>query len=86
MNQLELANISILKDKNMITKEIERIEKPFNEKFNQTLMKDYKEDSNFDEVLDRIIEILGISLSDEDRNYITCIDVSYPETWEVDIV
>lgn len=52
----------------------------------QTLMKDYKENSNFDKVLDHIIEILGISLSDEDRSYITCIDVSFPETWKVQIV
>lgn len=52
----------------------------------QTLMKDYKENSDFDEVLDHIIKILGISLIDEDRSYIACIDVSYPETWEVQII
>ena len=49
----------------------------------QTLMKDFKENSDFDEVLDHIAKILDISFSDEDRSYITCIDVSYPETWEV---
>lgn len=52
----------------------------------QTLMKDYKDNSDFDEVLDYITKILGISLSDEDRSYIACIDVSYPETWEVIII
>lgn len=52
----------------------------------QTLMKDYKNNSDFDEVLDHITEILNISLSDEDRSYIACIDVSYPETWEVQII
>lgn len=52
----------------------------------QTLMKDYEENSDFDEVLDNIIKILGISLIDEDRSYIACIDVSYPETWEVQIL
>lgn len=52
----------------------------------QTLTKDYEEDSDFDEVLDRIIKMLGISLSNEDRSYIACIDVSYPETWEVQIL
>ena len=52
----------------------------------QTLIKDYKENSDFDEVLDHIIKILGISLIDEDRSYIACIDVSYPETWEVQII
>lgn len=51
-----------------------------------TLTKDYEENSDFDEVLDHIIEILGISLSDEDRKYIACIDVSYPKTWEVQII
>lgn len=52
----------------------------------QTLMKDYKDNSDFDEVLDHITEILNISLSDEDRSYIACIDVSYPETWEVQML
>lgn len=52
----------------------------------QTLMKDYKENSDFDEVLNHIAKILDISLSDEDKSYITCIDVSYPETWEVQIL
>lgn len=52
----------------------------------QTLMKDYKENSDFDEVLDHMIELLDISLSDEDRSYIACIDVSYPETWKVQIL
>lgn len=51
-----------------------------------TLIKDYEENSDFDEVLDRIIKMLGISLSDEDRSYISCIDVSYPKTWEVQII
>lgn len=52
----------------------------------QTLMKDYKENSDFDEVLDHMVDLLNISLSDEDRNYIACIDVSFPETWKVDII
>lgn len=52
----------------------------------RTLIKDYEENSDFDEVLDRIIKMLGISLSDEDRSYISCIDVSYPKTWEVQII
>lgn len=52
----------------------------------QTLMKDYKENSDFDEVLDHIAKILDISFSDEDRSYIACIDVSYPETWEVQML
>ena len=51
-----------------------------------TLTKDYEENSDFDEVLDRIIKMLGIYLSDEDRSYISCIDVSYPKTWEVQIL
>lgn len=52
----------------------------------QTLMKDYKKNSDFDEILDHMIELLNISLSDEDRSYIACIDVSFPETWKVQIV
>lgn len=52
----------------------------------QTLMKDYKENSDFDEVLDHMVDLLNVSLSDEDRNYIACIDVSFPETWKVDII
>lgn len=52
----------------------------------QTLMKDYEANSSFDEVLDRLIELLDISLSDKDRSYIACIDVSYPETWDVYII
>ena len=52
----------------------------------KTLMKDYKDNSDFDEVLDHIAKILDISFSDEDRSYIACIDVSYPENWEVYIV
>lgn len=52
----------------------------------QTLMKDYKENSDFDEVLDHIAKILDISFSDEDKSYIACIDVSYPETWEVQML
>lgn len=52
----------------------------------QTLMKDYKENSDFDEVLNHITEILNTSLSDEDKSYIACINVSYPETWKVQIV
>lgn len=52
----------------------------------QTLMKNYKENSNFDEVLGHMADLLNISLSDEDRNYIACIDVSFPETWKVDII
>lgn len=52
----------------------------------QTLMKDYKENSDFDEVLDHMVDLLNISLSEEDRNYIACIDVSFPETWKVDII
>ena len=52
----------------------------------QTLMKDYEANSGFDEVLDRLIELLDISLSDKDRSYIACIDVSYPETWDVYII
>lgn len=52
----------------------------------QTLMKDYKDNSDFDEVLDYMAELLNISLSDEDRNHIASIDVSYPETWEVQII
>lgn len=51
----------------------------------QTLMKDYKDNSDFDEVLDCITEMLDISLSDEDREYISSINVSYPETWKVQI-
>lgn len=52
----------------------------------KTLMKDFKDDSDFDEVLDHMVDLLNISLSDEDRNYIACIDVSFPETWKVDII
>ena len=52
----------------------------------QTLIKDYKENSDFDEVLDHMVDLLNISISDEDRNYIACIDVSFPETWKVDII
>lgn len=51
----------------------------------QTLMKDYKDNSDFDEVLDYITEMLDISLLDEDRGYIASINVSYPETWKVQI-
>lgn len=51
-----------------------------------TLIKDYEENSDFDEVLDHITEILGLSLSDKDRDYIRGIDISYPETWEVQII
>lgn len=46
----------------------------------------HKENSDFDEVLDHIAKILDISFSDEDRSYIACIDVSYPETWEVQML
>ncbi|MFN2102868.1 hypothetical protein ABDJ34_08135 [Finegoldia dalianensis] len=52
----------------------------------KTLMKYFKDDSDFDEVLDHMVDLLNISLSDEDRNYIACIDVSFPETWKVDII
>lgn len=52
----------------------------------KTLMKDFKDDSDFDEVLDHMVDLLNISLSDEDRNYIAYIDVSFPETWKVDII
>lgn len=52
----------------------------------RTLMNDYEENSNFDDVLDHMTEILDISLSDEDKEYITCIDVSYPETWVIQIL
>ena len=51
-----------------------------------TLMKDYEENNDFDEVLDYIAKILNVSLSDEDREYIRGIDISYPETWEVQII
>lgn len=51
-----------------------------------TLIKDYEENSDFDEVLDCITEILGLPLSDEDREYIRGIDISYPKTWEVQII
>lgn len=50
-----------------------------------TLIKDYEANSDFDEVLDHIVKILDISLSDEDREYIRGIDISYPDTWEVQI-
>lgn len=52
----------------------------------KTLMKYFKADSDFDEILDHMVDLLNISLSDEDRNYIACIDVSFPETWKVDII
>ena len=52
----------------------------------KTLMKYFKDDSDFDEVLDHMVDLLNISLSDEDRDYIACIDVSFPETWKVDII
>lgn len=49
----------------------------------QTLIKDFKEDSDFDEVLDYIVEILNLSLTNKDKSYIRGIDISYPETWSV---
>lgn len=51
-----------------------------------TLIRDYEENSDFDDVLDRITEILDISLSDKDREYIRGIDISYPKTWVVQII
>lgn len=52
----------------------------------KTLMKDFKEDSDFDEVLDYISKVLNVSLTSKDRSYIRGIDISYPETWKVDII
>lgn len=40
IDQLESANTSILKEENKTKEEIEKIEKPFNEKFNQTVEKE----------------------------------------------
>lgn len=52
----------------------------------KTLMKDFKDDNDFDEVLDYISKVLNVSLTSKDRSYIRGIDISYPETWKVDII
>lgn len=52
----------------------------------KTLMKDFKDDSDFDEVLDYISKVLNVFLTSKDRSYIRGIDISYPETWKVDII
>lgn len=49
----------------------------------QTLIKDFKENSDFDEVLDYVAKILVLFLTSKDRSYIKGINVSYPETWDV---
>ncbi len=51
-----------------------------------TLIKDFEENSDFDIVRDKIVKILGTSLTRKDKKYIKAINVSYPDTWGVHIL
>lgn len=52
----------------------------------KTLIKDFSENSDFEIVRDKIIGILGVSLTIEDKKQIKSINVSYPETWNVHVL